>query len=214
MTPEEIYNLYLSTSRGLKNKPWKPRKDFEGFDKTEQGILCLRLSLFFKRFPQINPRDFLAAPYILYKDEEYFDLKFYLTQKAISCFSLVQKQKQEESPDTNNQIQSIIESVKYIASKCMTENVGFVDYCKRKNGYTWDIVKDYVDNKINLYLLLMLPSFQEMYDNTPVQDKELYFKNFYQDIVKYKMRLNNSVKAKKIITESIKRLSTHIPNNR
>ena len=54
MTAQEIYNTYLSVSRGFKNKPWKPRKDFTGFDKTESGVMCLRLELFFKRFPQIN----------------------------------------------------------------------------------------------------------------------------------------------------------------
>lgn len=207
MTAQEIYNTYLSISRGFKNKPWKARKDFDGFDKTEAGILCLRLELFFKRFPQINPKEFFTAPYVLYKDEEYFELKFYLTQKAISCYTNVQKQKQEELPDTDSQIQGIIESVKFVASKCLAKKITFEQYILSKNGYTWEVVQDYLESKITLYFLLALPSFEAIFDSMPLQDKELYFKSFYKDVVKYKIRLNNSAKAKKIITESIKRLN-------
>lgn len=207
MTAQEIYNTYLSVSRGAKNKPWKARKDFEGFEKSETGILCLRLELFFKRFPQIYPKEFFLAPYKLYKDEEYFELKFYLTQKAISCYTAVQKQKQEESPDSENHIQNIIDTVKFIASKCLEEKITFDQYLTQKNGYTWCIVKDYLDGKISLYFLLALPKFDTIFDSMPLQDKELYFKSFYLDIVKFKMRLNNSAKARKIINESIKRLN-------
>ncbi len=208
MGPQEIYNTYLSVSRGLKNKPWKPRKDFEGFDKSEQGLLCMRLSLFFKRFPQINIKDFLSAPYILYKDEDYFDLKFYLTQKAISCYSAVQKQKLEESPDSDNQIQDIIRSVKFIGNKIITSGITFKHYLTQKNGYTYSSVMDYVEGNINLYFLLALPNFDIIFDSMSDQDRELYCKTFHKDIVKFKLRLNNSIKAKKIINESIKRLTS------
>ena len=207
MGPEEIYNIYLSTSRGLKNKPWKPRKDFEGFDKTEQGLLCLRLSLFFKRFPKINVKEFFSAPYLLYKDEEYFDLKFYLTQKAINCYTLIQKQKLEQSPDSDSQIQSIIQSVKFVAAKLLSEKIELKTYTSLKKGYTLEVISDYMEGNINLYFLLALPGFDTIFDSMPEQDKELYLKHIYKDIVKFKMRLNTSVKAKKIIIESIKRLT-------
>lgn len=207
MTGPEIYNTYLSVSRGLKNKPWKPRKDFEGFEKTEAGVLCLRLELFFKRFPQINPREFFTAPYELYRDEEYFELKFYLTQKAISCYSIVQKQKQELSPDTEEQLKFILSSIKYVANKCVTEKISLDTYSTRKNGYVYDCILDYTNNFISIYFLLALPSFNAIFDSMPLQDKEIYFRNTYKDIVKFKTRLNNSVKAKKLINESIKRLT-------
>lgn len=208
MTCQEIYNTYLSVSRGFKNKPWKPRKDFTGFEKTEAGLLCLRLEMFFKRFPQITPKAFFQAPYLLYKDEDHFELKFYLTQKAISCYTNVQKQKQEELPDADNQIQHIIESVKFVASKCIQQSITFSQYCNSKKGYAWEAVEDYIENRITLYFLLALPNFDIIFDSMPLQDKELYFKSFYKDVVKYKIRLNNSVKAKKILNESLKRLNS------
>jgi hypothetical protein len=207
MSVEQVYNTYLSVSRGHMNKPWKARKDFEGFDKTPDGILCLRLDMFFKRFPQINIKDFLLAPYVIYKDEEHFPLNFYLTQKAIACYSLLQKQRQEELPDTDGHIKHILASLKHIATICVNENLTLKQYQNAKAGYTWRCLEDYSNKNVNLYVLLALPCFDTIFDSLQIQDKELYLKNIYTDITKFKMRLNNSSKAKKIITEGLKRIN-------
>jgi len=207
MSVEQVYNTYLSVSRGHMNKPWKARKDFEGFDKTPDGIYSLRLDMFFKRFPQINIRDFLLAPYVIYKDEEHFPLNFYLTQKAINCYSLLQKQRTEELPDTDGHIKHILESVKYLASTCINEGITLNVYSNIKTGYTWRCLEDYKSKHINLYVLLSLPGFDSIFNNMQSQDKELYLKTIAADIVKFKMRLNNSSKAKKIINEAFKRIN-------
>ena len=207
MSVEQVYNTYLSVSRGHQNKPWKARKDFEGFDKTPDGILCVRLDMFFKRFPQINIRDFLLAPYVIYKDEEHFPLNFYLTQKAINCYSLLQKQRMEELPDTEGHIKHILESLKHLASTCLNNNITLRQYCNLRSGYTWKCLEDYKDKQLNLYVLLSLPTFESIFNSLQVQDKEIYLKSVANDIVKFKMRLNSSTRAKKIITEGLKRIS-------
>ncbi len=206
MSIQDIYNTYLSVSRGSRNKPWKPRKDFTNFEKTEDGILCVRLELFFSRFPQISVKEFFQSPYILYKDEEYFPLKFYLTQKAVSCYGIVQKQKQEEMPDSESHIKDIITSIKHIAETCIKEKILFTVYANSKKGYTWRVLQEFADKKINVYVLIALPNFNTILDSTQEQDKQLYLGNFYKEIVKYRMRLNNSEQAKKIINEAFKRL--------
>ena len=206
MSIQDIYNTYLSVSRGSKNKPWKPRKDFTGFEKTEDGILCTRLELFFSRFPQISVKEFFYAPYVLYKDEEYFSLKFYLTQKAISCYSIVQKQKQEEMPDSESHIKDILKSISHIAETCVKENITFAKYIISKKGYTWRVLQEFVDKKLNVYVLIALPNFNVILDSTQEQDKQVYLSNIYKEIAKYRIRLNNSEQAKKIINEAFKRL--------
>jgi len=207
MSIEQVYNTFLSVSRGHMNKPWKARKDFEGFDKTPDGILCVRLDMFFKRFPQINVKDFLLAPYVIYKDEEHFPLNFYLTQKAIACYSLLQSQRAEELPDTDGHVKHILESLKYLATTCINEKITLKQYSNLKTGYTWRCLEDYRNKQINLYVLLSLPGFDTMFNSMQVQDKEIYLKTVANDIVKFKMRLNNSDKAKKIITEAFKRIN-------
>ena len=71
-----IYNCYLETSRKLNNKPFKYRKDFEGFEEKEEYILVSKLSRFFAKYSNINIKDFFEAPYFVY-NEKYFDLKFF-----------------------------------------------------------------------------------------------------------------------------------------
>ena len=207
MSVEQIYNTYLSVSRGQKNKPWKVRKDFEGFDKTPDGVLCVRLNMFFKRFSQINIKDFLLAPYVIYKDEEYFPLNFYLTQKAISCYSLLQNQRAEELPDTDGHIKHILESLKYLANICVNENISLGQYYNSKLGYTWRCLEDYRNKHINLYVLLSFPNFDTIFNSMQTQDREIYLKTIANDIVKFKMRLNSSIRAKKIIIEAFKRIN-------
>jgi hypothetical protein len=212
MNVPELYNTYLSVSRGSLNKPWKVRKDFEGFDKTPDGFICKRLELFFKKFPQINPRDYFKAPYIAYKDEEHFPLNFYTTQKAIAIYTTVEKQKKEELPDTESQIEDIKKSLKYIASTCIRRNITFNQYCKIKEGYTYKPFVDYNDKLINIYVLIKLPFFEVQLNSLNPQDKLLYLKDIANNIQKYKMRLNTSVKAKNLIDEGLK-LITNTTNN-
>ena len=68
-----IYNCYLETSRKLNNKPFKYRKDFEGFEEKEEYILVSKLSRFFAKYSNINIKDFFEAPYFVY-NEKYSEL--------------------------------------------------------------------------------------------------------------------------------------------
>jgi hypothetical protein len=213
MNVPEIYNTYLSISRGSRNKPWKARKDFDGFEKTGDGFICQRLELFFKKFPQINPREFLKAPYEIYKDEDMFPLNFYTTQKAIAVYTTLQKQKKEELPDTEDQIEDIKKSLKYIAGICYTKKITLVQYCNLREGYTYKSIVDYNNKLINIYVLIKLPSFETQLNSLNLQDKELYLKDVSSNISKYKMRLNTSIRAKNVIDEGIKIITKIIDKN-
>lgn len=212
MNAPYIYNTYLSVSRGLQNKPWRARKDFDGFDTTIDGVACKKLELFFKKFPQIDVKEFFNAPYLIYKDEQHFPLKFYTTQKAIAVYSAVQKQKLEESPDTQNQIDDIKKSLKHIGLTCLERKIAFDKYCYEKNGYTYTPIIDYSNKLINIYVLIKLPSFDSMINSFNLQDKELYLKNIHNSIGKFKLRLNMSTRAKNLIDEGFKILTKNTQN--
>lgn len=212
MSVPDIYNTYLSVARGSQNKPWRPRKDFEGFEKTDDGVLCAKLERFFAKFPQIRVKEFFAAPYLIYKDEDHFPLNFYVTQKAIAVYTTVQKQKLEESPDTEAQIEEIKKSLRHIGTTCVSRKINFEQYCFEKNGYTYTPVLDYNNNLINVYTLIKLPSFEVIVNSLSLQDKELYLRNIHNSIGKFKMRLSLSSRAKRVIEEGFKIL-TQIPKN-
>lgn len=212
MNVPEIYNAYLGTSRRAKNLPWRARKDFDGFESTPDGIICKRLELFFKKFPQISPYDFFKAPYEIYPDESSFPLNFYTTQKAIAVYTAVLKQRKEESPDTENQINSIKESLKYIAITCYERNITLEQYCNTKAGYTSQPFIDYANKKLNIYVLIKLPFFESQLNSLSLQDRELYLKDGFDNITKYKMRLNTSTRAKLLIDEGLRIIKTKLKN--
>jgi hypothetical protein len=149
---------------------------------------------------------------VVYKDEEYFPLKFYVTQKAIAVYSAVQKQKLEESPDTPKQIEDIKKSLKHIGMTCIERKISFEQYCHEKSGYTYTPILDYNNKLINIYVLIKLPSFESIVNSLNLQDKELYLKNIHSNIGKFKLRLNMSTRAKNLIDEGFKILTKNTQN--
>lgn len=214
MNVPEIYNAYLGTSRRAMNQPWKARKNFDDFEKTPDGIICRKLEMFFKKFPQISPYEFFKAPYEVYNDGSTFPLNFYTTQKAIAVYTALQKQKQEESPDTENQIKNIKESLKHIAKRCFEQKITLEQYSSTKSGYSYapDSFVDFAEKRINIYVLIKLPFFDAQLNSLNLQDKELYLKETFNNIAKYKMRLNVSTRAKTLIDEGL-RIISNTTNN-
>lgn len=214
MNVPEIYNAYLGTSRRAMNQPWKARKNFDDFEKTPDGIICRKLELFFKKFPQISPYEFFKAPYEVYKDGSTFPLNFYTTQKAIAVYTALQKQKQEESPDTENQIKNIKDSLKYIAKQCFEQKITLEQYSSSKGGFSYAPASfvDFAEKRINIYVLIKLPFFDVQLNSLNLQDKELYLKETFNNIAKYKMRLNTSTRAKNLIDEGL-RIISNTTNN-
>jgi len=214
MNVPEIYNAWLGTAKRAQNAPWRPRKDFSTFESTPEGVICKRLELFFKKLPQISPYDFFQAPYIIYKDETYFPLNFYTTQKAIAVYNNLLKQRKEESPDTEDQINDIKKTLKYIGTYCVNNKITLEQYCQSNSGYVSTPFVDYANGLINIYVLIKLPFFETNLNLFTLQDKEIYLKGAVNNIAKYKMRLNASVKAKDIIDKGIQLITKITKTNK
>ena len=157
----------------------------------------------FNKFPQISPPEYFKAPYEIYKDETFFPLSFYTTQRAIVIYTAVQKQKKDQLPDTDDQIADIKKSLKYIGLECFNNKLTLQQYCKKVQGYTYKPIVDYTNKLINIYVLIKLPFFEKQLNSLSPQDRELYLKDAYKDIAKYKMRLNASTRAKVLIDKGL-----------
>ena len=83
-----IYNKYLAISRLMLKKPFKLRKDFKGFENTKNYLYVQKLANLFNRNPEIDLQLFFEAPFKIYKDESYFDLKFYNSRKALKVYRI------------------------------------------------------------------------------------------------------------------------------
>lgn len=87
---KKIYNEHLKESRKSKNLPFKTRKKFEKLDDTTK--LCLqKLEVFFKKHSDISISEFFKASYFVYPNDEYLNLKFFTTLKAINAYKIYKK---------------------------------------------------------------------------------------------------------------------------
>ena len=86
-----LYNKHLATSRKLKNKPFKLKGDFSDVIKTDKAKYLKRISVLFKKHPEIDPDVFFSAPYKLYPDVEYFGLDYFSTMRAIKAYTNYKK---------------------------------------------------------------------------------------------------------------------------
>lgn len=206
-----IYNCYLETSRKLNNKPFKYRKDFEGFEEKEEYVLVNKLSRFFAKYPNINIKDFFEAPYFVY-NEKYFDLKFFTSQKAIKSYTAYQNKFLPENPDHEQSIQKIKDSFEFIYNFCRDKNISFDEY----TGYVdptrkWhEFLLHLKYRDICLYPLFIFPNFDKIIKEYDKEIKEFVFGDTFQNINFYRTKYYSSSKAKRLCTIIYEKLNSKL----
>jgi len=205
-TEKECYNNFLASTRSIQNKPFKLRKDFSGFEDTEEYLYVKRLNTFFTKFPHIVRQWYFEAPFKIYEDDGYYDLKFYSSQKAIKTYTLYMKQKKEQSPDSDDMVDMIKESLKNIGSYCVRQKIPLQKYIYHKEGATYCWLKHLKEYKICIYPLFEWADFPSLVGQLPDDEKDLFLNGVAEHIFAYKTRLANSKRAKHIIKEGIKRV--------
>lgn len=79
--------MFLKESRSAKGLPYRKRVDFTKLNNTNS--LCLqKLSLFFEKHSDININEFFKAAYFVYPNDNYINLKFFTTLKAIKAYKI------------------------------------------------------------------------------------------------------------------------------
>ena len=210
---QNLYNIYLITSRSSRNKPFKVKENFDDFENTPEHIYIKKLSTFLSQFPQIKPKMFFKAPYVLYKDTEYFDLKFYLSQRAIKTYTLYMKQLQEDLPDSSHHINFIKDSIKYIATFCVKNNIQLIDYPTYSLGSTKVWMKEVKNRNISIYVMFYFPNIMEIISGTPSDELELLLSNILPNLETYINRYNTSINARKLVNTGFDRINSYIKNN-
>lgn len=203
---KHLYNTYLIITKSSQNKPFTLRKNFENFEVTKDYPYIRKLNSFFGRFPQIDPLTYFEAPFKIYPDEEYFDLQFFTSQKAIKTYSLYMKQRQDQMPDSPEQLEFIKKTLKFIASYCNDNKIKFLDYIKHKPVATYAWMQHYKNHKVSIYTLFGFENFQSTINSIPTDECALLLGDI-NEIYKYMTRFHKSIDAKHLVTEGIKRIS-------
>jgi len=203
---KSIYNKYLAVSRGQQNKPFKLRKDFSDFEENENYVYVKKLGMFFNRFRHIDMDEFFIAPYHIYESGEYFDLSFYVTPRALKVYTIFQTKKQEEPPDSKNQLAFIQRSLKFILAFCGDKNIQLSDYISYKTDVTNDFLIHLKERKISVFVVFGLPGAEKILYSLPDDLRQMMFKNIFERIDTFRTRFAASSKAKVLVKEGLKKL--------
>lgn len=191
-----IYNYFLEVSKKVNNKPVKYRQNFDNFPD-ENYIIVNKLSRFFKKFEHIHIKDFFEAPYFVY-NENYFDLKFYLTPKAIKAYTLYNDNYLLNNPDNEKTLEKLQESIKFIYNYCKDKNISINNYINHCDKQYNVFLKHIKNRNINIFILFSFKDFEKTINRVDSEIKNMYSSNFNR-LNYIRTKYYSSGKAKKII---------------
>jgi hypothetical protein len=199
-----IYNTHLRISRSRQAQPFKYRKEFSNIDDLTK--ICLKkISHFLAKFNHIKLEDFLSAPYDVYKDEKYFDLKYYTTLKATKTYAIFQNNKIYEDPDTEYHLNNVVESLNFIMRYCRDNNLllcGYLDFIPA--GSMPIFLTHLKEHKINIFTLLGLTGFLKKIKSLDAElVKFTIGTELYNRLNICHTKLLNSQKALKLISKGL-----------
>jgi hypothetical protein len=211
---KHIYNSFLYASRKAKNKPVRLRQNFDNL-QSEHEVALKKLNILLSKYTYINYSDFFIAPYRVYGADNYFDLAFFNTRKAIKCYSLYCKEKQVQDPDGEESLSTLKDCLKFIYTFCLEEKITLAQYknLTEQVGSLPVIFTHLKNHKINFYTLHAL----DMDGVVKKQDEILtwvisdFFNLYNKTRVKFissKLLKDKSKKGIKIIEQKLLKFSS------
>jgi hypothetical protein len=191
---QQIYNSHLATSRKVQNKPFKIRQKFDDLEE-DKVITLQRLSRFFNEYKNLDIDTFFLAPHKIYPEESYYPLEYFLTRKAISCYTQYVKQLETQDPDNKDSLERLQKSLKFVFNYCKEHQLTFENYrVYLEPDTSLPIFIDHLKNhKINFYTLHALNFSQPKIESRIL---DFIFNNFYTTFQTTKNKFQFSKKMK------------------
>jgi hypothetical protein len=201
-----IYNTHLRISRQKKNLPFKYRKDFTYLNDVYINSIK-KIAIFLAKFPHIKLEDFIRAPYEIYSDESHFDLDYYTTLKATKAYTLFIKRRETLDPDNEEQLNYIIESLKFISAFCKEQGINVVNYIEHRNGNSSSYILHLKEHRVNVYSLFGFSNFERSLRS---QDSEIVKfilgEDFLNTLSNFRLKFFASKKAKRLVELGIQKI--------
>jgi hypothetical protein len=195
-----IYNAYLIASRRAKNQPVRLRKDFSKITD-EVYIQLKKLGSFFEANKSIPLNEFFWSPYEAYSKDEFFDLGFYTTRKAIVAYTRYMHKKETQDPDSDNCINDCKQALKTIYNYC-------VDHKSTLQRYKLDtgipaFLLHLKEHKINFYIIHGLDVDRSL-KNIEQELLDFYCKDFYTMYSSTRVKFLSSKHLKEVVRKGLK----------
>lgn len=216
MTPLEqnTYNCYIATSRKMQNKPFRLRNNWDGFESDKNYPYVVKLANLFEKFnmaSQTEIEKFFIAPFMIYGCDDWFDLKWYCSQKAISCYAKYKK-KLEMSVDSLLTIKHVKKSLIFIGQYCFDNNIKLSNYIKHteENSCLPVFIKHLKNNDVSIYCLFYFNDFESIVFKMNEEEREVILGHISSNFREYKMLYWNSNKIRDIIVRGMKLIEDNL----
>jgi hypothetical protein len=191
-------------------RPYKLRKNFEGFEDNKNYPYVRKISNMFKSCPHISLDDYFIAPYKVYELDEgqSYTLQFYASMKALGCYKQYMVIKELSNPDEEHQLDFIQRSFRFIGKFCYDNKItSFDDYITCKKGFTPEWMKHYAEKKISLLCLLESDNIFDIIMGIEEEHRSLLLGDLEHRFYKIKGEYLRSSKAKVIVKNTINKLN-------
>lgn len=210
---KQIYNCHLATSRSIKSKPFKLRKNFDDISD-EVKVNLSKIESLLNRLNYVKLNDFIIAPYKVYSKDDTFDLQFYTTQKAIKAYTIYIKQIMESNPDSDEFLKRIYEGIKWIKEFCIYNNSDIDDYLHLIDGSMPAYITHLKERRVPLYVLFYYDNFEKSMRSIDSDIiKFMFGENYVSRLPYYRTKYMASKRCKLLIQQAIKQIKQQQQNN-
>lgn len=168
-------------------------------------------NLLFK-YPHINPEDYFTAPFKVYPNAEHFALDYYAGMGGVGAYSMYMKQLQEMPPDSEEQLNFIKDSLKYIGSFCIKNNITLEQYPEFKTGITYSWMKQIKKHEISVYVLMEFAEICNIIKEVAEDERELFLGEIGKYYWGYKSKYIQSKFAKQLVQEGMSKINKIVNN--
>lgn len=200
-----IYNKYLSISRSKQNKPYRYRKDFKNFDQDPQYYYVKKLSHFFSKFSHVDIDTFFESPYHIYEDQ-WFDLKYYTSQRALKVYTLYLQRTRLSPPDSDEQLFGIKKSLEYIVRFCDKEDISIDNYVDHMTNNINTCILHLKQCNVTVYTLLGFDNFSNIINKSDPDVLKFTLGDIFDSFTDFRNKFIKSSLAKKLTRRGISKI--------
>jgi hypothetical protein len=168
-------------------------------DQTKLDRLA-SLERFFNSYQNIKIDDYFAAPYVIFEDDDYFDLDFYLTSKAKKAYSQYMKKIEMDDPDSESSLNRLVDSLKFVKNFCKEKNLTLKEYPLYIEDALPNMIDHLKNHHINMYALHSLGVTKIEVENRIL---DFIFSDFWISFQKTKNKFYLSKKMKEFSKQAI-----------
>ena len=202
---KSIYNTHLKVSRSHKNKPWRPRENFDKISPVEEELLKKIGNILSSK--NIQADLYFKAPYDLWKDKDYYPLEYFGKFKAVKAYNLWIEKLFIEEPDNEVVVNMVKDGFLFIFKRCKENNLKSIESYFKLQSYYPEFLIALSEKQINYYNILPINNYDTLLKQYPKEDIDFIVSGFYNNINTLRTRYYRTEKLKKLNEKIITKLN-------